>query len=63
MLTAWTNFVKYSDPNGQPTANSQSPAAINWEPCTSENPYFMRFKLDDNDVEASDMGEFLVDGK
>ena len=62
MLTAWTNFAKYSDPNGQPTANSQSPTAnIGWEPCTTEKPHFMRFKLDDKDAEASDMGDFLVD--
>jgi para-nitrobenzyl esterase len=63
MLTAWTNFAKYSDPNGEPTANSQSPTTINWEPCTNEKPQFMRFKLDDNDAEASDMGEFMVDGE
>jgi para-nitrobenzyl esterase len=63
MLTAWTNFAKYSDPNGEPTANSQSPTTVNWEPCTNEKPQFMRFKLDDNDAEASDMGEFMVDGE
>ena len=54
MLTAWTNFAKYSNPNGKDDA-------LGWEPCTTEKPYFMRFRLDDNDVEASDMGDFLVD--
>ena len=49
MLTAWTNFAKYSDPNG--------PDGGEWAPCTTENPGFMVFKLDENDVEASYFGE------
>ena len=50
MLTAWTNFAKYSDPNG----NGEG---LGWKPCTEEAPQFMIFKLDDNDNEASQMGE------
>ncbi len=49
MLTAWTNFAKYSDPNG--------PDGGEWTPCTKENDNFMIFKLDANDVEASEMGQ------
>ena len=49
MLTAWTNFAKYSDPNG---ANGGE-----WTPCTKETDNFMIFKLDANDVEASEMGQ------
>lgn len=48
MLTAWTNFAKYSDPNG--------PDGGEWTPCSEENPDFMLFKLDGNDAEASEMG-------
>ncbi len=49
MLTAWSNFAKYSDPNG---ANGGD-----WKPYTSENKQFMRFKLDEKDAEASSLGE------
>ena len=49
MLTAWTNFAKYSDPNG--------PKGGVWAPCTAQNPKFMVFKLNDKDVEASVFGE------
>ena len=49
MLTAWTNFAKYSDPNG--------PDGGVWTPISQENQNFMLFKLDANDVEASEMGE------
>ncbi|MDO5443950.1 MAG: carboxylesterase family protein, partial [Bacteroidia bacterium] len=49
MLTCWTNFAKYSDPNG--------PDGGEWTPCTKENDNFMIFKLDANDVEASEMGQ------
>jgi len=52
MITAWTNFAKYSDPNG---ANGGE-----WQPYTKENPNFMLFKLDANDAEASEMGEPIV---
>jgi len=49
MLTAWTNFAKYSDPNG--------PDGGVWTPCTKEDGNFMLFKLDANDAENSEMGE------
>ena len=49
MLTAWTNFVKYSDPNG--------PQGGAWAPCTAKNTKFMVFKLDDKDAEASYFGD------
>jgi para-nitrobenzyl esterase len=49
MLTAWTNFAKYSDPNG--------PKGGDWKPCTAQNPKFMVFKLNDKDAEASFFGE------
>ena len=52
MLTAWTNFAKYSDPNGEGDG-------LGWKPCTAENPQFMLFKLDDKDAEASEMGDAL----
>ena len=49
MLTAWTNFAKYSDPNG--------PDGGVWTPCTQESPNFMVFKLDASDAEASELGQ------
>jgi para-nitrobenzyl esterase len=49
MLTAWTNFAKYSDPNG--------PQGGVWKPCTEQNPKFMVFKLNDKDAEASVFGD------
>ena len=49
MITAWTNFAKYSDPNG--------PDGGEWTPCTMENNNFMLFKLDSSDEEASEMGQ------
>lgn len=49
MLTAWTNFAKYSDPNG-------AEGGI-WAPYTKENQKFMVFKLDEKDAEASVMGD------
>jgi para-nitrobenzyl esterase len=48
MLTAWTNFVKEGNPG------------IGWEPCTTEQPLFMLFKLDSQDAEASEMGEPIL---
>jgi len=48
MLTAWTNFAKYSDPNG--------PEGGNWNACTKDNKNFMIFKLDAEDNEASETG-------
>lgn len=47
MLTYWTNFAKYSDPNG--------PDGGEWTPCTKTTPDFMVFKLDEADNEASEM--------
>ena len=55
MLTYWTNFAKYSNPNGE--------AEGIWSQCTAENPAFMLFKLDENDVENSEMGSPLVADK
>ena len=49
MLTAWTNFVKYSDPNGLKGGA--------WAPCTAKNTKFMVFKLNDKDAEASFFGD------
>lgn len=51
MLTAWTNFAKYSDPNGLNGGK--------WTPCTKENSKFMLFKLNENSVEHSEMGDPL----
>lgn len=51
MLTCWTNFAKYSDPNG--------PKGGVWKPCTKANPKFMVFKLDDKDAEASVFGDVI----
>jgi para-nitrobenzyl esterase len=55
MLTAWTNFAKFSDPNG-----SSEGEGLGWTPCTAEKPDFMLFKLDNKDAEASEMGEPIV---
>ena len=56
MLTAWTNFAKYSDPNG-PVDSTTEPATGIWAPCTAQDPHFMVFRLDENDAEASEFGE------
>lgn len=55
MLTAWTNFVKYGDPNGEGEGV--------WTPYTKSNGKFMLFKLDANDNENSEMGDPIVDEK
>ena len=52
MITAWTNFAKFSDPNGDGEG-------LGWKPCTEKEPNFMLFKLDEKDAEASEMGEPL----
>lgn len=49
MLTAWANFAKYGDPNGQKGGK--------WTPYTKGNPKFMVFKLDASDKEKSEMGD------
>ncbi|MCQ2151121.1 MAG: carboxylesterase family protein [Bacteroidales bacterium] len=49
MLTAWSNFAKYGDPNGADGGE--------WKPITKDNQTFMIFKLDENDVEASEIGD------
>ena len=49
MITRWTNFVKYGNPN--------APGENTWTPFTRENPKYMVFKLDDNDKDASAMGD------
>jgi para-nitrobenzyl esterase len=50
-ITCWSNFVKFGDPNG--------PAGGDWTPYTASNPKFMIFRLDENDCEASAMGDPL----
>ena len=52
MLTAWSNFAKYGDPCG--------PDGGDWKPLTKDNQQFMIFKLDENDVEASELGNPLA---
>ena len=51
MLTAWTNFAKYSNPNGK--------KGNEWKPCTEKNPGFMVFKLNDNNEEKSEFGKTI----
>lgn len=48
MITAWTNFAKYSNPNGEGEGV--------WTPTTRQAPQFMIFMLDDSGAEASAMG-------
>ncbi len=51
MITYWTNFAKYGNPN--------KPGDNTWTPFTRENPKYMVFKLDDSDQVASSMGDRL----
>jgi para-nitrobenzyl esterase len=53
MLTAWSDFAKYGDPNG----NGKN--GVKWTPYTKERPRFMVFKLDAKDKESSGMGDPL----
>ena len=53
MITAWTNFAKFSDPNGEGEG-------LGWKPCTEKEPNFMLFKLDEKDAEASEMGQPII---
>lgn len=48
MITAWTNFARYGNPGG--------PEDGDWNPCTTDNPTLMLFKLDASGNEASEMG-------
>ena len=50
MITYWTNFVKFGNPNGE--------GEQVWTPCTRENPQAMIFRLDENEKVASAMGEY-----
>ncbi len=49
MIDAWTNFAKYSDPNG-------SEGGV-WTPYTSQYTDYMIFKLDSDGNEASSIGQ------
>ena len=49
MLTAWSNFAKYGDPNG--------PDGGDWKPYTKDFQNFHIFCLDENAAEASYFGE------
>ena len=51
MHTYWTNFAKYSNPNGD--------ADGEWTQCTVDTPDFMVFCLDESDAESSYMGQPL----
>lgn len=51
MLTAWTNFARYGNPNGAGDGA--------WSPCTADNPSLMLFMLDAAGNEASHMGSHL----
>lgn len=52
MVSAWTNFAIYNDPNGKGSAV--------WTPYTEETPEFMVFKLNEAGTEtASSMGQPL----
>jgi para-nitrobenzyl esterase len=53
MITCWTNFAKYGNPN--------DPGKSDWTPFTRQNPKYMVFKLDDEGKVASAMGDRLED--
>ncbi len=48
MISAWTNFAATGNPGGS------------WTPCTASDPSFMVFKLGEDGLPASGMGEPLV---
>lgn len=51
MLTAWSNFAKYGDPNGAEGGD--------WKPYRADDGQFMVFRLNENDEEASYIGETM----
>ena len=51
MITCWTNFAAYANPNGKGNGA--------WKPFTAAQPEYMVFKLDDADKVASAMGPML----
>ena len=51
MVTNWTNFAAYGNPNGAKDGA--------WTPLTKDNPNYMVFKLDENDQVASAMGPLM----
>lgn len=53
MLTAWTNFCKYGNPNGNADPKDKK---AEWKPYTKKNPQMMVFHLDAADKDASAMG-------
>lgn len=48
MITAWSNFCKYGNPNGAEEGE--------WQPYTKANPNFMLFKLNEEEKEDSGLG-------
>lgn len=51
MLTAWSNFAKYGNPNGREGGS--------WNPYSSNEKNFMIFRLDANDKENSGLAELV----
>lgn len=51
MISAWTNFAAYGNPNGN--------GPETWTPCTQENPSYWVFKLDSEGTVASAIGKPL----
>ena len=50
MISCWTDFVKYGNPNG--------PEAGPWTPCTADSPLNYSFCLNEDDNVSSHMAEF-----